>query len=72
MNSPHLPLVLAGYTDWLADIKSRVSAAQQRAVLAANAELMRLRALPEPLVTSLTTVEELESELGELQEEPQP
>jgi len=42
MSSPHLPSVPAGYTDWLADIKSRVSAARQRAVLAANAELMRL------------------------------
>ena len=42
MSSPQLPSVPAGYTDWLADIKSRVSAARQRAVLAANAELMRL------------------------------
>ena len=42
MNSPHLPSAPAGYTDWLADIKARVSAARQRAVLAANAELMRL------------------------------
>ncbi len=42
MSSLHLPSAPAGYTDWLADIKSRVSAARQRAVLAANAELMRL------------------------------
>jgi predicted nuclease of restriction endonuclease-like (RecB) superfamily len=42
MSSPHLPSAPAGYTDWLADIKVRVSAARQRAVLAANAELMRL------------------------------
>lgn len=42
MSSPQLPSVPAGYTDWLADIKARVSTARQRAVLAANAELMRL------------------------------
>lgn len=42
MSSPLLPSAPAGYTDWLADIKARVSAARQRAVLAANAELMRL------------------------------
>jgi predicted nuclease of restriction endonuclease-like (RecB) superfamily len=42
MSSPHLPSTPAGYIDWLADIKSRVSAARQRAVLAANAELVRL------------------------------
>ena len=42
MSSPQLPSVPPGYTDCLADIKSRVSAARQRAVLAANAELMRL------------------------------
>ncbi|ROH86942.1 DUF1016 domain-containing protein [Pseudomethylobacillus aquaticus] len=32
----------ADYADWLADIKSRVTAARQRAALAANAELVRL------------------------------
>lgn len=32
----------AGYADWLADIKLRVVAARQRAVLAANAELIQL------------------------------
>jgi predicted nuclease of restriction endonuclease-like (RecB) superfamily len=42
MSSPHLPSAPVGYTDWLADIKARVSAARQRAVLAANTELMRL------------------------------
>ena len=31
-----------GYTDWLATIKSRVAFARQRAVLAANAELVQL------------------------------
>lgn len=36
------------------------------------AEYELVRALPEPLITSLPTVEELESELGELPEEPQP
>lgn len=38
-NPPALPV---GYADWLAEIKARVRAARQRAVLAANAELMRL------------------------------
>jgi predicted nuclease of restriction endonuclease-like (RecB) superfamily len=42
MTAPNLPALPAGYTDWLADIKARVSAARQRAVFAANAELMRL------------------------------
>jgi len=32
----------ADYADWLADIKTRVATARQRAVLAANAELIRL------------------------------
>jgi predicted nuclease of restriction endonuclease-like (RecB) superfamily len=32
----------ADYTAWLADIKTRVVAARQRAVLAANAELVQL------------------------------
>ena len=32
----------ADYADWLGDIKQRVSAARQRAVLAANAELVQL------------------------------
>ncbi|MBI5330795.1 MAG: DUF1016 domain-containing protein [Betaproteobacteria bacterium] len=32
----------AGYADWLAGIKTRVNAARQRAVLAANAELVAL------------------------------
>jgi hypothetical protein len=36
------------------------------------AEYELVRALPEPLITSLPTVEELESELGELPEEQQP
>lgn len=31
-----------GYADWLGQIKARVMAARQRAVLAANAELTRL------------------------------
>lgn len=38
-NPPALPV---GYADWLAEIKARVQTARQRAVLAANAELMRL------------------------------
>ncbi len=32
----------AGYVDWLADIKQRIQGARQRAVLAANAEQIRL------------------------------
>ena len=31
-----------GYADWLADLKARIHAAQQRAVLAVNTELLRL------------------------------
>ena len=38
-NPPALPV---GYADWLAEIKARVQTTRQRAVLAANAELMRL------------------------------
>ncbi len=34
------------------------------------AEYQLVRALPEPLVTSLPTVEELESELGAIEQEP--
>ena len=30
------------YADWLTDLKTRVTAARQRAALAANAELIRL------------------------------
>ncbi|CAI8789059.1 DUF1016 domain-containing protein [Methylococcus capsulatus] len=36
------PTVPPDYADWLADIKTRVAAARARAVLAANAELIRL------------------------------
>jgi predicted nuclease of restriction endonuclease-like (RecB) superfamily len=42
MSTTNLLTVPAGYADWLAEIKARVTAARQRAVLAANAELMRL------------------------------
>ena len=35
-------VIPAEYADWLADIKTRVTAARQRAALAANAELIRL------------------------------
>lgn len=42
MSTPNLSAIPAGYTDWLADIKARVTAARQRAALAANAELIRL------------------------------
>lgn len=43
---PDIPPALAdtpaGYADWLADLKSRIHAAQQRAVLAVNRELVLL------------------------------
>ena len=38
----NVALIPADYADWLADIKTRVTAARQRAALAANAELIRL------------------------------
>ena len=41
MKNPTLSLP-AGYVDWLADIKQRIQGARQRAVLAANAEQIRL------------------------------
>jgi predicted nuclease of restriction endonuclease-like (RecB) superfamily len=43
-NSPPASLVTrpAGYAEWLAEVKARVHAAQQRAALAANHELLRL------------------------------
>jgi predicted nuclease of restriction endonuclease-like (RecB) superfamily len=42
MNTPKRPSEPVGYADWLAGIKARVTAARQRAALAANAELVRL------------------------------
>lgn len=39
---PGLTLVPAGYADWLADLKARIHAAQQRAALAVNRELIGL------------------------------
>lgn len=42
MTSTQAPVIPVGYTDWLAEIKARVATARQRAVLAANAELMHL------------------------------
>jgi predicted nuclease of restriction endonuclease-like (RecB) superfamily len=42
MSTPQLPATPAGYADWLAEIKTRVTAARQRAALAANAELVTL------------------------------
>ncbi len=47
-----------GYVDWLADLKSRIHNAQQRATLAVNRELV--------LLTSLPSIEQIERELGEL------
>jgi hypothetical protein len=32
----------AGYADWLADLKARIQATQQRAALAVNSELVSL------------------------------
>ena len=40
--SKKIAAVPTDYADWLADIKGRVAAARQRAVLAANAELIQL------------------------------
>lgn len=40
--SGEIAAIPAGYADWLTDIKARVVAARQRAVLAANAELIQL------------------------------
>ncbi len=40
--SKNLAGIPADYADWLAEIKGRVTAARQRAVLAANAEFIRL------------------------------
>lgn len=42
MSPANLPAVPVGYAEWLADIKARVTAARQRAALAANAELVTL------------------------------
>lgn len=42
MNTPRNPGIPAGYADWLAELKTRVTAARQRAVLAANTELVTL------------------------------
>lgn len=39
---PNLTPRPAGYADWLADVKARVHAAQQRATLAVNSELLQL------------------------------
>lgn len=38
----NVALIPADYSDWLTDIKTRVTAARQRAALAVNAELIRL------------------------------
>jgi hypothetical protein len=37
-----LAAVPAGYAEWLAEVKARVHAAQQRAALAVNRELLQL------------------------------
>jgi len=42
LTPPSLSARPAGYAEWLTEVKSRVHAAQQRAVLAANHELLRL------------------------------
>lgn len=40
--SKHITGIPTDYIHWLADIKTRVVAARQRAALAANAELVQL------------------------------
>lgn len=52
------------YADWLPDVKTRVLTARQRATLAANAEL--IQPYSGPLMKSLRTEEQLESELASL------
>jgi predicted nuclease of restriction endonuclease-like (RecB) superfamily len=42
MDSPLMESTPEGYRDWLQDLKERIRATQQRAVLAANSELIRL------------------------------
>ena len=42
MTAPTIQAVPAGYAEWLSDIKARVTLARQRAVAAANLELMHL------------------------------
>src|SRR4051812_48226250 len=45
-DAPAVPLALtrapSGYAEWLADVKARINAAQQRASLAVNRELLEL------------------------------
>jgi hypothetical protein len=41
-SAPSLTRRPTGYAEWLADVKERVRAAQQRAALAVNHELLRL------------------------------
>lgn len=40
--SPTIPPVPRGYAEWIADVKARIHAAQQRAALAVNQELLAL------------------------------
>ena len=42
MSRQTITVIPSGYSDWLAEIKARVSTARQRVVHAANGELMRL------------------------------
>ena len=45
-SDPHVPVALtqapSGYADWLAELKTRIHTAQQRAALAVNRELVLL------------------------------
>ena len=41
MTTPQ-PVIPEGYTDWLAQLKTDIARAQQRAALAVNAELVQL------------------------------
>lgn len=47
-----------GCADWLAELKTRIHTAQQRAALAVNRELV--------LLTRLSSIEPIKRELGEL------
>ena len=67
-----IQLRLQGDTAWVmrafADACPKAEFVQQTAAQIPWFHLCTLRALPEPLVTSLPTVEELESELGDFDE----
>lgn len=69
MTTPQTPVIPVGYTNWLAEAEYALSGIDKPIGVA---EYELVRALPEPLITGLSTVKQLESELGDLPEEPQP